>query len=91
MPNAKCEKCNLYIDDICINEKHYCRLIKLLKERVKKCFGIPYNITPGIRHNEIIKNTSWKCLNKIECDGVLYYEQFASNPTKYDFDILKEI
>ena len=66
-------------------------MFKGVKERVKKCFGIPYNITPGIRHNEIIKNTSWKCLNKMECDGVLYYEQFASNPTKYDFDILKDI
>ena len=35
MPNAKCEKCNLYIDDICIKDKHFNRLIELIKKRVK--------------------------------------------------------
>ena len=62
MPNAKCEKCNKYIDDLCLKEKHYFRLIELIKKRVKKKFGVPYNINPGIRHNEIIKNSSWNCL-----------------------------
>jgi hypothetical protein len=86
MPNAKCEKCKLYLDDICKKQKHVDKLIDLFKKRVKKFAGIPYNITPGIRHNEIISQTSWGCFNEI-CDGVLYYEHFAKNPEKFDFNM----
>tara|TARA_Y100000992_G_C20905220_1_gene322868 strand:+ start:35 stop:307 length:273 start_codon:yes stop_codon:yes gene_type:complete len=86
MPNARCENCNLYLDDICTKQKHVEKLIYLLKKRVKKFAGIPYNITPGIRHNEIISASSWNCLHSM-CDGVLYYEQFAENPRNFDFNL----
>ena len=86
MPNAKCEKCNLYLDDICTKEKHFNRLIELIKKRVKKIAGIPYNIAPGIRHNEIVSSNSWTCLTNM-CDGVLYYEPFTSSPKKFNFTL----
>ena len=31
MPNAKCEKCKLYLDDICKKQKHVDKLIDLFK------------------------------------------------------------
>jgi|TARA_B100000035_G_scaffold315247_1_gene334686 hypothetical protein len=86
MPNAICEKCEKSLDDICLKEKHYNRLIKMLKERVKKLFGVPYNITPGIRHNEIISKNSWNCLSEM-CDGVLYYRPLAKSPKRWKFDL----
>jgi hypothetical protein len=86
MPNAKCEKCNLLLDDILVKDKHYNRFIKLMKERVVKFAGFPCNITPGIRHNEIVLDNSWMCLNNI-CDGVLYYQPFTPSPKKYKFSL----
>jgi hypothetical protein len=79
MPNAKCNKCNLYLDDICKETKHINRFKDLINARVKRFYGYPYLITPGIRHNEIIKKESWYDMSKI-CDGVLYYDHFAENP-----------
>lgn len=86
MPNAICEKCEKCIDDICIKEKHYNRLIKMLKERIQRFFGVPYNISPGIRHNEIISSNSWHCLSDM-CDGVLYYHPLAESPKKWKFHL----
>jgi hypothetical protein len=86
MANAVCEKCNRSIDDICTKEKHYKKLLKLLRERVKRWFGVPYNISPGIRHCEIIKSNSFNNISKV-CDGVLYYKPWYKDPKKWKFDI----
>lgn len=89
MPNAECEKCKKTLDDICVNEKYVNRLVEMIQKRIKKFAGVPYTISPGIRHSEIVKKTSWKCISDI-CDGVLYYKPFAPNPktVNIDFSIL---
>lgn len=80
MPNSKCEKCSLYIDDIVKSKNEKITFVKLLHKRIKKIFGIPFKISPGIRHNEI-------CGSKCNCDGVLYYEPFATHPKNFkEFD-----
>ena len=36
MPNAKCDNCNQYIQDICVSDKQKLLLIQLIKLRAKK-------------------------------------------------------
>ena len=87
MPNSKCEKCSLYIDDIVKSKNEKITFVKLLHKRIKKIFGIPFKISPGIRHNEI-------CGSKCNCDGVLYYEpltekvEYSSNSVPMSSSIL---
>ena len=42
MPNAKCNKCNLYLDDICKETKHIDRFKDLINTRIKRFYGYPY-------------------------------------------------
>ena len=79
MPNIKCDKCKLYLEDICNDNNEINSFKSLLKERVKFFGGIPYTIKPGIRHNEITNNSN--------CDGVLYYKPFDKNPKNSTFEI----
>ena len=79
MPNIKCDKCKLYLEDICNDNNEINSFKSLLKERVKFFGGIPYTITPGIRHSEIISIS--------KCDGVLYYKPFDKNPKNKTFEI----
>ena len=79
MPNIKCEKCVLYLEELCKDNNDINSFKILLKERIKFFGGIPYTITPGIRHNEII--------NISKCDGVLYYKPFDKNPKNKTFQI----
>lgn len=77
MPNAKCEKCRKKLDTICRSKEDMCRLLNLLETRIQKLpfTNIAYNITPGIKHNEIdLKNI---------CDGVLFYDHFAEDPNNF--------
>ncbi len=77
MPNAKCEKCNKKLDTICRSSDDMYRLLILLESRIQRVpfTNIVYNITPGIKHNEIdIGNI---------CEGVLYYEHFAVDPVNF--------
>ena len=77
MPNAKCEKCNKKLDTICRSSQDMCRLLVLLEGRIQRVpfTNIAYNITPGIKHNEIdIGNI---------CEGVLYYDHFAVDPENF--------
>ena len=82
MPNAKCDKCHQYLQDICISDKQKLLLIKLIKLRSKKRFGIVYNIHPGITHDEI--NPDNTSLNGNKCDGILWYDHFCSNPKGFE-------
>ena len=79
MPNIKCEKCNLYLEDICKENSELNSFKILLKERLKFFGKIPYTITPGIRHNEFTNNSN--------CDGVLYYKPFDKSPKNSTFEI----
>jgi len=74
MANAKCEKCGKKLQNICKTKKDVLVLLELLENRIQKVFltNIAYNITPGIRHNEILWSE--------ECDGVLYYDHFDKEP-----------
>tara|TARA_B100002019_G_scaffold285864_1_gene295479 strand:- start:1121 stop:1438 length:318 start_codon:yes stop_codon:yes gene_type:complete len=77
MPNAKCEKCSKKLETICRSKDDMCRLLNLLEARIQKVpfTNITYNITPGIKHNEIdIFNN---------CDGVLFYDHFADDPSNF--------
>jgi len=77
MPNAKCEKCRKKLDTICRSKEDMCRLLNLLETRIQRLpfTNITYNITPGIKHNEIdLKNV---------CDGVLFYEHFVDDPNNF--------
>ena len=82
MPNAKCDKCNQYLENICINNEQKVLLIELLEKRAKRRFGIIYNIDPGIRHNEI--NPKNKSLNGNNCDGIIWYNHFSKNPKGFE-------
>jgi len=75
MPNAKCLKCNQYLDTIIENKTHKINFANLIHKRLKKFCGIPYFIDPCITHDEI-NDTQ-------ECDGNLNYEQFTSNPINF--------
>ena len=80
MPNAKCECCGRWMEDICISLDDKIRVVELVKERQKKMFGIIYKIDPGIQHKEINMNSN--------CCGVLYYYPFATTPEKLkDFNM----
>lgn len=84
MPNSKCKKCSCYLDDIIKTKEDKIRFVKLLHKRLKKFLGVPYNISPGIRHNEIIKD---KKNNKEICEGYLNYEPFTRSPKNFkEFD-----
>jgi hypothetical protein len=82
MPNAKCDKCHQYLQDICINNKQKLLLINLIKLRAKKKFGIVYNIHPGITHDEINPDNNY--LNGKKCNGLLWYEHFRLNPKGFE-------
>lgn len=82
MPNAKCDKCGKYLDDICITKELRIKLVNCIKERSKKQFGIIYNIDPPIKHNDI--NPDNKDLNNAECDGYLNYHLFCRDPQNFD-------
>lgn len=84
MPNATCNNCKKDLNVICRTNSQKFRLIELLNKRVKKVCGVPYNVSPGIQHNEIVNNHS--------CKGVLYYNHFSPNPTEFkDIDLSKVI
>ncbi len=77
MPNAKCEKCNKKLDTIFRSSDDMCRLLTLLEGRIQRVpfTNIAYNITPGIKHNEIDVGNI--------CDGVLFYDHFAEDSDKF--------
>lgn len=75
MPNAQCECCKTWLENICISFDDKIRLVKLVKERRKTLFGITYEITPGIMHKEINLNS--------RCSGVLYYKVWAPTPREF--------
>ena len=77
MPNAKCEKCKKKLDTICRSSDDMCRLLTLLEGRIQRVpfTNIVYNITPGIKHNEIDIDNN--------CEGVLYYDHFADDPANF--------
>ena len=75
MPNSKCEKCGLYIDNIIQTKEDKINFATLIHKRLKKFCGIPYVIDPYIKHNEINKNSL--------CDGNMNYEPFTKNPTNF--------
>jgi len=79
MPNIQCDKCKLYIDDICKNKKERNKFIDLVNKRAKRISGIIYNVSPGITHNEISKHI----FNGKQCDGVVRYHHFSSTTSKY--------
>ena len=84
MPNATCNNCKKDLNSICRTNSQKFRLIELLNKRVKKVCGVPYNVSPGIQHNEIVNNHS--------CKGVLYYNHFSPNPSEFkDIDLSKVI
>ena len=88
MPNAKCDKCHHYLENICVNNQQKILLINLIKKRAKKKFGIVYNIDPGITHNEIDPEN--KSFNGNNCDGLLWYNHFSKNPKGFeDIDLSK--
>ena len=72
MPNGKCNQCQLWIDDICHNTENTNNLLELIQTRIKKRFGIIYDIKPEIRHYEIDKTNS--------CKGMIEYHHFYKNP-----------
>lgn len=74
MPNAECEKCNMLLHQICLTNDEKIKFIELMKKRSEVIFGIVYNITPGIRHNEI---------KKCNCNGVLYMKPFEKIPIDF--------
>lgn len=84
MPNAICHHCKKDLNYICRTNSQKFRLVDLLQKRVKKVCGVPYNVSPGIQHNEIVKNDT--------CNGVLFYNHFSENPKEFkDIDLSKVI
>tara|TARA_Y200000002_G_C22629149_1_gene641665 strand:- start:1029 stop:1328 length:300 start_codon:yes stop_codon:yes gene_type:complete len=83
MPNSRCQKCNLYLDDILKTKNDKINFATLIHKRLKKFYGIPYNIEPYIKHSEIVKGH--------KCCGEMNYEPFAPNPknfTEFNFSDL---
>lgn len=80
MPDVKCDICKMGLDKICKTRVEKLKLLDLLDERgVRLCLtNIIINVTPGIKHKEIIKT---------DCDGVLYYKQFEKDPEGLDFSL----
>lgn len=79
MPNIQCDKCKLYIDDICKNKKERNKFIDLVNKRAKRISGIIYNVSPGITHNEISKYI----FNGTQCNGVLHYIHFSAKQSQH--------
>jgi len=73
MPNIQCDKCKLYIDDICKNKKEILHFINLVHKRAQRISGIIYNVSPGITHNEVSKHK----INDEQCDGIIRYHYFT--------------
>ena len=83
MPNSKCQKCGLYLDDILKTKNDKIQFATLIHKRLKKICGIPYNIEPYLKHCEII--------NGHDCEGEMNYEPFKSSPenfTEFNFNDL---
>lgn len=76
MPNSKCEKCNLYLDDIIKTKEDKIKFCTLIHTRLKKICGIGYGIDPYIKHNELIPNH--------KCTGNMNYEPFHANPKNFN-------
>ena len=75
MPNAQCECCNTWLENICISFDDKIRLVKLVKKRRKMFLGVTYDITPGIKHKEVNLDS--------KCNGVLYYKVWAPTPIEF--------
>lgn len=72
MPNAQCNKCGKFLDDIIVNEATREEFKKLVEARASRLLGMITNIKPGIRHCEV---------NKCQgCDGFLWFKPFHSTP-----------
>ena len=90
MPNSKCEKCGLYLDDIIKTKKEKINFATLIHKRLKKFCGIPFKISPYIIHQELIIDGNHNCKDKL-CSGNMNYEPFAPNPknfTEFNFNDL---
>lgn len=74
MPNAKCDFCGKWLEDILLKHEHKLTLVRLVKERKKHVFGPIFKIEPGIGHKEV--NT------ESICPGILYYYPLAPTPDK---------
>ena len=74
MPNSKCEKCNMYLDQIIKCKDDKIKFATLIHSRLKKFCGIGYSIDPYIQHREI-SNTS--------CTGNMNYEPFTPSPKNF--------
>ncbi len=75
MPNAKCDFCGKWMEDILLSCHHKIVLVKLIKERRQHVFGPIFKIVPGIKHNEVNIETI--------CTGSLYYYPIAPTPKKF--------
>ena len=79
MPNAQCDVCKQWLNTICHDEATRDRLRVLINERSKKRFGIIYDVTPGVKHNEVDpSNTAGE--QGACCRGTLWYKPFSRTP-----------
>ena len=79
MPNAKCDKCNQFLDTICHDDATKDRLRVLINERAKKRFGVIYDINPGVHHHEVDPNNTAGEAGGV-CKGCLWYKPFSFSP-----------
>jgi hypothetical protein len=83
MPNAKCDKCNLYLHEICKSKKSKEQFILLMKERSKRLGTFIYSVLPGIKHYEFANNRS------VNCEGTMQVRLFDKYPNKEDEELFK--
>ena len=72
MPDAKCDKCDKALGEICHNQTAIDNLRDLVNKRASRTFGIISGISPGICHSEVDTESG--------CDGVLWYKALWSTP-----------
>jgi len=74
MPDAKCDKCDKSLGEICNNQNTKDNLKELINKRASRVpfVGTIVNIAPGIHHNEVDTENN--------CDGILWYQPLSSTP-----------
>ena len=88
MPNAKCDKCNMMLHEICIKKEEKDVFKRLVAERSIKSFGVIYQITPGIKHYEVVRRKFYE--KQVKCDGILHLQPFTQYPNKKDEQMFKD-
>ena len=78
MVNLECGACKKKLPEVCHNAASKSKLKQLIKERASRVpvVGTIVNISPGICHNEVDKNS--------KCDGVLYACVRESTPSGFE-------